>query len=316
MDYDVKPCILFVGEFQLEISKSSWDSPYCVSCKEVGYSSDSHNSIYEVLLDFGGFDELSGQETVTGISYMGYTLSLNIPVSNRTYTVLGVCKEINFESRSYLSNHLRVFPDAVDEYLNTKMKSQFSVTYDNFTLDVYQYDVFQGKCEGIRFISEGSPTLDDLVNLFRQRVDEFNNPVKIEYRGYELEVNRKQENNAWFVGTCSLLGKDWKVESATIYLLETMFKEAVDEKEALFHIEKLQCQVMLKQKNLENYLKTRGYIFDLIRVENPQECMALYAIHPDYWNKWNDYTFIEGQGALPPNREDFPKNKVVFVRHK
>ena len=304
MDYDVKPCILFVGKFQLEISKSSCDSSYCVSCKEVDYSSDSCDSIYKVLLDFGGFHELCGQDAVTGISYRGYTLSLNISADIRAHTVLGTCNEINYESRSYLSNHLRVFPDAVDEYLNTKMKSQFSVTYNDFTLDVCQYDIFQGKCGDIGFVS-GSPTLDDLVTLFRQRVDEFNNPVNIEYRGYELEVKRKQENNAWFVGTCLLLGKDWKAESATVSWIEKLFRDAVDEKEALFHIEKLQCQVMLKQKDLENYLKTRGYTFDSIRISNSDcpDCVMLYAIHPDYWDDW----------LKSPNQE-FPKGKVVFIR--
>jgi len=297
LTYKRDPSKLIYRGFTLEIEYMV--HTYTGVCKEIGFEEEHY--IDDLTIAF--LDKVDKHlEKNMNITHKGYELI----VSKFNHALFnGECKELEyFVGATTLSFLMEDFPKFVDK----KIINQFSVVYNDFTLEVWQEKekttneiLWHGKCEAINFEKSGYHYLDTLVvSYFQEAVNEYSKPTKIEYKGYELEIVK---DGIWFIGTSKIFPQGsvkWHFKDA----IEKAFREKVDEKDLLANIRNLERLVSLHQEELEEYLKSKGYKFDTLRFPWSSQVSFLYAIHPDYWDRWSS------------GYKDFPEDKVIFIKQQ
>lgn len=296
---------LVIGAFNLEVEQYVFTNYQDAKCQKVGFSVKNCSSIESILFPFCEYlvkkrVNYSARHP-SKLIYRDFTLGLEY---NHPNIYIGICKEIEFEDHHHLDNLIDTFLNKVDEYLEKTMRTQFTVVYEGFTLEVWETRVintplWNGKCEAIRYEGFEFVYLDTLVGFFRGEVDEYLKPTEIEYRGHKLEVSLSKEIENKFEGYSDICD-GWTTLQSTKEEVINAFKVRVDATIRL-NIQSLESAVTKKQDELESYLHKVGYVFD-VPVSNS---LSLYAIHPDYYKQWKASSKVE-----------FPENTVVFVRER
>jgi len=258
---------------------------YSAKCVKVGFSVDNHLSIESILFPFCEHlakKQLKYQRDLWKLVYKGFTLELKYD-GLRTY--LGACKEIGFEGDDYFDELVASFFDKVDKHLENTMKTQFSVVYNDFTLEVWQerekvtnIPLWSGKCEALNFEKHQYHYLETITGFFQNAVDEYSKPTKIEYKGYELEITQSDEQ---FEGKSDISG-GWNKTASTKEGIINLFKNRVHwvEREKLIStIKKFQTEIASKKNELEDYVRKEGYI------SCDSEDGGRFYVHPDYYNQ-------------------------------
>jgi hypothetical protein len=305
---------LVMGTFNLEVEESEkredGSKSYSAKCEKVGFSLERSCFIESFLFPFCKYlasKQLKHQWSPSKLIYRGSTLEISRQEHPSIY--VGICKEIEFDDHDCLDELVDTFFEKVDKHLENTMKT-FSVVYEGFTLEVSKRKVdnkllYGGECKVLAgFYRENRyQDLNNLIELFQEKVDEYSKPTKIEYKGYELEIVRAKFDA--FIGI-SNIQEGWKTEACTKEAVEKQFKKEVDEKNFLSSIRNLERLVILHQEELEEYLKSKGYKFDTLRFPWSSQVSFLYAIHPDYWDRWR----------WSSGYKDFPEDKVIFIKQK
>ena len=260
----------------LEISRQEHPSIYVGICKEIEF--DHHDCLDELVDTF--FEKVDKHlEKNMNITHKGYELI----VSKFNHALFkGECKELKyFVGAATLSFLMEDFPKFVDK----KMINQFSVVYNDFTLEVWQEKgkttneiLWHGKCDAINFENRQYRYLDTLVSFFQEAVDEYSKPTKIEYKGYELEIT---QSDGQFEGKSDISG-GWNIIASTREGIINLFKNRVHwvEREKLIStIKKFQTEIADKKNKLEDYVRKEGYISCF----NSEEDVVFY-VHPDYYD--------------------------------
>jgi len=299
LKHEWSPSKLVYRGFTLELSHQEHPSIYLGSCKEIEFDD---NDCFDELVDT--FIEKVDEhlENTMNITHKGYELI----VSKYNHALFnGECKELGYYVPAVsLSFLMEDFPKFVDK----KRINQFSVVYNDFTLEVWQERekvtktlLWFGKCEAINFKEDsGLHYLDTLVGFFQGAVDEYSRPTKIEYKGYELEIthsNGESEGKSDISGGFNLVlhSKEEVIEA---------FKRRVDSLIQL-RINCLETSIADKQGELEDYLRKLGYVFDTVILHrHPFQSSLLYAIHPECWDNWR-------KGV-----KDLPEGKVIFIKQQ